>query len=152
MKKSQAMCHLLIFDQNTAQIFAHALLGVESGGGSSFSSQSSSSPVPNGNGAMKGESLDPCPSISHLIIRRDLLDDNNAGKEKMNDAKKQLKVGNLPHEPAHTYGCRSFCVPVRVRNGRILPGQSRSSVNQSRLSRYGISNAYQFSILRASRK
>jgi hypothetical protein len=29
--------------------------------------------------------------ISHLIQRRDLLDDNNAGKEKMTEAKKQLK-------------------------------------------------------------
>lgn len=30
--------------------------------------------------------------ISHLIQRRDLLDDNNAGKEKMAEAKKLLKL------------------------------------------------------------
>lgn len=35
---------------------------------------------------------EPCPLISHLIQRRDLLDDNNAGKEKMTEAKKKLKM------------------------------------------------------------
>lgn len=35
---------------------------------------------------------EPCPLISHLIQRRDLLDDNNAGKEAMTEAKKKLKV------------------------------------------------------------
>ena len=71
--------------QNTAQIFAHALLGVES---SSSSSQSSASSL----GSVRNP--EPCPLISHLIQRRDLLDDNNAGKEKMTEAKKKLKVGS----------------------------------------------------------
>ncbi|KAK4689515.1 inositol-hexakisphosphate/diphosphoinositol-pentakisphosphate 1-kinase, partial [Tremellales sp. Uapishka_1] len=71
---------------NTAQIFAHALLGVEGG-----SSQSSTT-IPN------GRNPEPCPTISHLIQRRDLLDDNNAGKEKMTDAKKKLKILLRPGE------------------------------------------------------
>jgi inositol hexakisphosphate/diphosphoinositol-pentakisphosphate kinase len=75
----------LIVVQNTAQIFAHALLGVESG--SSSTSQSSLSSIAN------SRNPEPCPTISHLIQRRDLLDDNNAGKEKMTEAKKMLKVG-----------------------------------------------------------
>lgn len=87
------VAHPLIYrakTQNTAQIFAHALLGVESGGSSS--SQSSASSIAN------GRNPEPCPLISHLIQRRDLLDDNNAGKEKMNDAKKKLKILLRPGE------------------------------------------------------
>ncbi|WWD19022.1 hypothetical protein CI109_103479 [Kwoniella shandongensis] len=68
---------------NTAQIFAHALLGVEGGG----SSQSSASSIANSRNPPEA-----CPQISHLIQRRDLLDDNNAGKEKMTEAKKKLKI------------------------------------------------------------
>ncbi|RSH88674.1 hypothetical protein EHS25_002901 [Saitozyma podzolica] len=75
---------------NTAQIFAHALLGVESG--SSSTSQSSLSSIAN------SRNPEPCPTISHLIQRRDLLDDNNAGKEKMTEAKKMLKVLLRPGE------------------------------------------------------
>ncbi len=75
---------------NTAQIFAHALLGVE---GSSSSSQSSSS-----SSTASGRNHEPCPLISHLIQRRDLLDDNNAGKEKMTEAKKKLKILLRPGE------------------------------------------------------
>ncbi|WWC90767.1 uncharacterized protein L201_005704 [Kwoniella dendrophila CBS 6074] len=66
---------------NTAQIFANALLGLE-GGSSSHSSTIAGARNP----------PEPCPQISHLIQRRDLLDDNNAGKEKMTDAKKKLKI------------------------------------------------------------
>ncbi|KAL7419835.1 inositol hexakisphosphate and diphosphoinositol-pentakisphosphate kinase [Cryptotrichosporon argae] len=65
---------------NTAQVFAHALLGVESGSSGSVSS--------NGGRVVP----EPGPVISHLIQRRDLLDDNNAGKEKMTEAKKKLKI------------------------------------------------------------
>ncbi|OCF76129.1 cortical actin cytoskeleton protein asp1 [Kwoniella mangroviensis CBS 8886] len=65
---------------NTAQIFANALLGLE--GGSSHSSTIAGGRNP----------PEPCPQISHLIQRRDLLDDNNAGKEKMTEAKKKLKI------------------------------------------------------------
>ncbi|ORY35466.1 putative actin cytoskeleton organization and biogenesis-related protein [Naematelia encephala] len=72
---------------NTAQIFAHALLGVESSGAQSSASSITSSRQP-----------EPCPLISHLIQRRDLLDDNNAGKEKMNEAKKKLKILLRPGE------------------------------------------------------
>lgn len=70
--------------QNTAQIFAHALLGVEGGQGSQ-----NSTPQAIRSGATPVEPS--CPIISHLIQRRDLLDDNNAGKEKMTEAKKKLK-------------------------------------------------------------
>nr|XP_019044631.1 cortical actin cytoskeleton protein asp1 [Kwoniella bestiolae CBS 10118]OCF23561.1 cortical actin cytoskeleton protein asp1 [Kwoniella bestiolae CBS 10118] len=66
---------------NTAQIFANALLGLE-GGSSSHSSTIAGGRNP----------PEPCPQISHLIQRRDLLDDNNAGKEKMTEAKKKLKI------------------------------------------------------------
>ncbi|WRT68342.1 uncharacterized protein IL334_005318 [Kwoniella shivajii] len=66
---------------NTAQIFANALLGLE-GGSSSHSSSI----------AGARNTSEPCPQISHLIQRRDLLDDNNAGKEKMTEAKKKLKI------------------------------------------------------------
>ncbi|WVO13422.1 hypothetical protein L204_101037 [Cryptococcus depauperatus] len=66
---------------NTAQIFAHALLGVEGGSSTSPGSIANSRNPP-----------EPGPQISHLIQRRDLLDDNNAGKEKMTEAKKKLKM------------------------------------------------------------
>ncbi|WVQ81892.1 hypothetical protein IAT38_004019 [Cryptococcus sp. DSM 104549] len=69
---------------NTAQIFAHALLGVEGGGGSQSSNTSTI--------ANSRNPPEPGPQISHLIQRRDLLDDNNAGKEKMTEAKKKLKI------------------------------------------------------------
>ncbi|WVQ99933.1 hypothetical protein IAU59_007076 [Kwoniella sp. CBS 9459] len=65
---------------NTAQVFANALLGLEGG-----SSQSASS-------LAAGRNPPELPQISHLIQRRDLLDDNNAGKEKMTEAKKKLKI------------------------------------------------------------
>ncbi|CAK9782518.1 actin cytoskeleton organization and biogenesis-related protein [Cutaneotrichosporon oleaginosum] len=67
---------------NTAQIFAHALLGVEGGSAGSSVTSRTGAVVPEPSG----------PVISHLVQRRDLLDDNNAGKEMMNDAKKKLKM------------------------------------------------------------
>lgn len=69
--------------QNTAEIFAASLLGVA--GGSSAQSTTS---------IAGSRNPEPCPLISHLIQRRDLLDDNNAGKEKMTEAKKKLKVSS----------------------------------------------------------
>ncbi|WVR07463.1 hypothetical protein IAU60_004504 [Kwoniella sp. DSM 27419] len=66
---------------NTAQVFANALLGLEGGNSQSTSSIANSRNPP-----------EPLPQISHLIQRRDLLDDNNAGKEKMTEAKKKLKI------------------------------------------------------------
>lgn len=66
---------------NTAEIFAQSLLS--SGSGSQLSS---------------GRGVESAPQISHLIQRRDLLDDNNAGKEKMTEAKKSLKVLLRPGE------------------------------------------------------
>lgn len=60
--------------------------------GGRSSSQSSASSIAN------GRNPEPCPLISHLIQRRDLLDDNNAGKEKMNEAKKKLKILLRPGE------------------------------------------------------
>ena len=67
--------------QNTAEIFAQSLLSSSSG------SQLSS-----------GRGNESAPQISHLIQRRDLLDDNNAGKEKMTEAKKSLKLLLRPGE------------------------------------------------------
>lgn len=72
---------ILLTWQNTAEIFAASLLGVA--GGSSTQSTTS---------IAGSRNPEPCPLISHLIQRRDLLDDNNAGKEKMTEAKKKLKV------------------------------------------------------------
>jgi hypothetical protein len=77
----------LLIWQNTAEIFAASLLGVAGGS----STQSSTSITGNRN-------PEPCPLISHLIQRRDLLDDNNAGKEKMTEAKKKLKILLRPGE------------------------------------------------------
>lgn len=67
--------------QNTAQIFAHALLGVEGSSSSSASSIANARNPP-----------EQGPQISHLIQRRDLLDDNNAAKDLCTDAKKKLKM------------------------------------------------------------
>lgn len=72
---------LFFFDQNTAQIFAHALLGVEGSSSSSASSIANARNPP-----------EQGPQISHLIQRRDLLDDNNAAKDLCTDAKKKLKM------------------------------------------------------------
>ncbi|RXK41207.1 cortical actin cytoskeleton protein asp1 [Tremella mesenterica] len=69
---------------NTAEIFAQSLLGVGT------SSTPGSQIVP--------RVPDPAPQISHLIQRRDLLDDNNAGKEKMAETKKKLKILLRPGE------------------------------------------------------
>ncbi|OXH31661.1 cortical actin cytoskeleton protein asp1 [Cryptococcus neoformans] len=66
---------------NTAQIFAHALLGVEGSSSSSASSIANARNPP-----------EQGPQISHLIQRRDLLDDNNAAKDLCTDAKKKLKM------------------------------------------------------------
>lgn len=42
---------------------------------------------------MRSGAIEPSgPVINHLIQRRDLLDDNNAGKEMMTEAKKKLKI------------------------------------------------------------
>lgn len=115
--------------QNTAQIFAHALLGVEGGTSSSQSSASSVANVRN---------PEPCPLISHLIQRRDLLDDNNAGKEKMTEAKKKLKVDVVLDDflvsVILTSG-RSSCGPENRRRDRISRGKSRSRKSLSRSSR-----------------
>jgi hypothetical protein len=64
---------------NTAQIFAHALLGKEN------HTQATS---------RKPEDYET-PQIEHLIQRRDLLDDNNAAKELTDQVKKKLKVSPL---------------------------------------------------------
>jgi hypothetical protein len=119
----------LIVIQNTAQIFAHALLGVESS--SSSTSQSSLSSIAN------SRNPEPCPTISHLIQRRDLLDDNNAGKEKMTEAKKMLKVGLGPcfWLGVSRVDMRRCCFDLaRARSDRTSRGHSRRS--QSRWSRW----------------
>jgi inositol hexakisphosphate/diphosphoinositol-pentakisphosphate kinase len=54
---------------------------------------------------------EPCPVISHLIQRRDLLDDNNAGKEKMQEAKKKLKVSL--YMALHLVNCASDFAATR---------------------------------------
>ncbi|KAJ9112885.1 hypothetical protein QFC19_000440 [Naganishia cerealis] len=67
---------------NTAQIFAHALLGKEN-----------NTPA----AARKPEDYDT-PQIEHIIQRRDLLDDNNAAKELTDQVKKKLKILLRPGE------------------------------------------------------
>ncbi|KAJ9117698.1 hypothetical protein QFC24_006412 [Naganishia onofrii] len=67
---------------NTAQIFAHALLGKEN-----------HTPA----AARKPEDYET-PQIEHLIQRRDLLDDNNAAKELTDQVKKKLKILLRPGE------------------------------------------------------
>jgi inositol-hexakisphosphate/diphosphoinositol-pentakisphosphate 1-kinase len=64
---------------NTAQIFAHALLGKEATPTSAASLR-------------RPDEETPSPLIKHIIQRRDLLDDNNAAKELIDEAKKKLKV------------------------------------------------------------
>ena len=68
---------------NTAQTFAHALLGYDREiGAASVANALNASRHP------EQRRLE----LTHLVQRRDLLDDNNAGKEKMAEAKKMLKV------------------------------------------------------------
>lgn len=69
---------------NTAHFFAHSLLGA--------GDQQPATTTPTTNRS-SGTPAEPSgPVISHLIQRRDLLDDNNAGKEKIGEAKKKLKM------------------------------------------------------------
>ncbi len=69
---------------NTAQIFAHALLGKDH-----HATPSSAASL------RRPEEETPSPLIKHIIQRRDLLDDNNAAKELIDEAKKKLKVRRL---------------------------------------------------------
>ncbi len=68
---------------NTAQIFAHALLGKEPAAQATTAS------------LRRPEEETLSPLIKHIIQRRDLLDDNNAAKELIDEAKKKLKVSVL---------------------------------------------------------
>lgn len=63
---------------NTAQIFAHALLGKDN----------------NAQATQRKLEDYETPQIEHIIQRRDLLDDNNAAKELTDQVKKKLKVRN----------------------------------------------------------
>lgn len=88
---------------NTAQIFAHALLGKEN----------------NSQAAQRKLEDYETPQIEHIIQRRDLLDDNNAAKELTDQVKKKLKVSDAPATGSVLISDnRFYSVREKVKKGR----------------------------------